>query len=102
MGARCVGEAFGGEELADRGEPLEPRHERAERGELHLALVWSKVRRERERDVEPVGRQRVGGAVRPFEQHHGVGGLVDAELGELARLSDAEQVGMHHRKRGSA
>ena len=42
MGARRVGQAFGSEELADRGEPLEPRRERAEAGELSLALVRSR------------------------------------------------------------
>ena len=94
-----VGQALIGEELADRDHPLEPRHERAVRDQLGVALVGAEMRRERKRNVEPVSRQRIGGAVRPFEQHHRrLGGLIDAELGKLARMADAIEIGVHHRE----
>ena len=55
--------------------------------------------RQRERDIEPVRRQEACGAVRPFQQHHGVPGqVVEAELGELAGPLQAVKVGMHHGK----
>src|SRR5438067_1219416 len=45
-------------------------------------------------DIEPVGREHVFGAVRPFEQHHGIlGRFIDAELGEFARMRHAIEIG---------
>ena len=97
MRACRVRQAFVGKELADRHHPLEPWHERAVRDQLGAALVAAEMRRERERDIEPVSRERIRGAVRPFEQHHrGVRRLVDAELGKLARMGDAIEIGVHH------
>ena len=53
---------------------------------------------EREGDVEPVGGQEAGGAVGPFEQHHGaLGEIVEAELGELGRARQPVEIGMHQR-----
>src|SRR5262245_23179580 len=51
--------------------------------------------RKRERNVEPIGRQKAIRAVRPFEQHHrALGQVVEAELGELRRSRQAVEVGM--------
>jgi len=77
--------------------PLDPRRERAVPGDLGIARVDPEVRRQRERDVEPVGRQYVLGAVGPFQQHHGIlGRLVDTKLGQFARMGHPIEVGMHH------
>ena len=57
---------------------------RAIAGDASVAEFELELGRERERDVEPVGRQEAGRAVRPFEQHHrAFRQVVEAELGEL-------------------
>ena len=75
------------EEAADRRRcARRARAKRAVAGDPRLAGFGPELRREREGDVEAVRRQESGGAVRPFQQHHGVlGQVVEAELGELAR-----------------
>ena len=69
------------------------------RDQFRVALVGAEMRRERERDVEPVGRQtrpRRGPAIPAAPRP--LGWLVEAELGKLARVRHAIEVGMHHRE----
>src|SRR5262249_55306120 len=50
--------------------------------------------RKRERNVEPIGRQKAVRAVGPFEQHHrALGQVVEAELGELGGARQAGEGG---------
>ena len=54
---------------------------------------------EREGDVEAVGRQEAGGAIGPFQQHHGaIGQIVEAELGKLGRAREPVEIGMNERE----
>ena len=49
-----------------------------------IAEVGAELRRQREGNVEPVGRQKSGRAVGPFQEHHGaLREVVEAELGKL-------------------
>src|SRR5437016_7287837 len=62
-----IAEALVSEELADDGQSLQARREAAIAGQLGVALVRSALRYQRECNIEPVRRQYVAGAVRPFE-----------------------------------
>ena len=87
------------QEAAHRRHPLHPRREAAVTGHPRVAELELELGGERERDVEPVGRQPAAGAVGPFEQHHrALGQVVEAELGELGGARGAVEVGMHHLK----
>ena len=44
--------------------------------DLHIARLEPGLRHERERDVDPVGRQPIRGAVRPFDDKHRAVGQV--------------------------
>ena len=73
--------------------------ERAIAGDAGMAELELELGCERERDVEAVGRQKAGRAVRPFDQHHGAfRQVVEAELGKLCRTRQPVEVGMHQRK----
>ena len=97
--AERVAVAALGDELAHPRDAVDARRERAVAGDAGVAELELELGRERERDVEPVGRQEAGGAVRPFDQHDGVlRQVVEAELGEFGRARQAVEVGMHHRK----
>ena len=55
--------------------------------------------RQRERHVEPVGRQEPVCAVGPFEQHHRLFGQVaETEFGEFRRPGHTIEVHMHQWK----
>ena len=96
MRARLRGHSLLDQEVPDRGEPLDARRESAMAGDLGVALVRSEVRRKRECDLEAVGGQHFGRTVRPFEQDHRIlRRFIDPELGELARVRYAIEVGMH-------
>ena len=90
------------EEMADRGEPLDARRERAVAGDLGVADSSPSCGASVSAMSSRSARQQVGGAVRPFEQHDGV-------LGRSSKPSSASsparptpvEVGMHHGKRGS-
>ena len=50
-------------------------------------------------DVEPVGRQKSGGAVRPFHHHHrAVGQIVEAEFGEFGGAGQPVEIGVNQRE----
>ena len=64
-----------------------------------IADFGAELRRQREGDVEAVGRQKAGGAIGPFQQHHGaVGQIVEAELGEFGRARQPVEIGMNERE----
>ncbi len=92
-----------GDELPHRRHAVDARRQRAIAGDAGMAEFELELGRERERDVEPVGRQEAGRAVRPFQQHdRALRQVVEAELGELRRSGQAVEVGMDQRKRGSS
>ena len=75
------------------------RRERAIADDARIADLGAELRRQREGDVEAIGRQQTGGAVRPFHQHHGAfGQVVEAEFGELGRAREPVEIGMDQRK----
>ena len=77
------------QEAAHRRHPLHPRREGAVTGHARMAELELELGGERERDVEPVGRQQVAGAVGPFEQHDRVRGqVVEAELRQLGYAAE--------------
>ncbi len=87
------------EKVAHRRDPLGARPEGAMSGDAHMAVLEPELRRQGERDVEPVGRQEAGGAVRPFEQGERADGeILEAELGQFVRARDPVEIGMHHGK----
>ena len=78
---------------------LDARSKRAVADEAGIADLGAELRRQREGDVEAVGRQESGGAVGPFHQHHGaVGQIVEAEFGELGRARQPVEIGMNERE----
>ena len=88
-----------GNELAHRRHAIDARRECAVAGDAGVAEFQLELGRERERDVEPVRRQKPRRAVRPFDQHDGVfRQVVEAEFGQLGGARQAVEVGMHHRK----
>ncbi len=57
------------------------------------------LRRQREGDVDAVGRQPVAGAVRPFHQHDALlGRSSKPEFGEFVRTGEPVEIGMHQRE----
>jgi hypothetical protein len=87
------------QKAADRGQPVGAQGECPVTGDADVAMVGPKLRRERERDVEPVRRQEAGRAIRPFHHRHGAfGQVVEAELLQFARRVEPVEVGMHHRE----
>ena len=83
------------EKTVQRGQMRDPRRRGAVPDDAGDAALEGIVRVERERDLDPIGRQRLAGAVGPFHHHHGAGNVVDAELGELAQSGQTVEVGMH-------
>ena len=64
-----------------------------------IAHFGAERRCERECDVEPVGRQKSGGAIGPFHQHHrAIGKIVEAEFGKLGRAGEPIEIGMDDRE----
>ena len=87
------------QELADRQDALGARGKAAVTRDACPAHRRSLRGRQRQCDVEPVGRQEARGAVGPFQQRHGaVGHVLEAEFGELARPRQTVEIGMHQRK----
>ena len=85
-GADRLAVAAFGDELARRRQAVDALTERAIAGHARMAKFQLELGGERERDVEPIGRQQVGGTLGPFDQHHGsFGQVVEAELGKLGR-----------------
>jgi hypothetical protein len=83
------------EELAGHRHPPHARGEPAMAGHLHVAESLAALRRHGESDVETVGRQETGGAVRPFQQHQRfLRQVVEAKLRQLGRVRDAVKIGM--------
>ncbi len=88
-----------GDELAHRRDPLHPRREAAVAGHARVAEFELELGGERERDVEPVRRQRVGRPVRPFDHDDSVlRQIVEAELGHFGGARQAVEIGVHQRK----
>ena len=78
------------EEGAQLRDALRARREGAIADDARIADLGAELRRQRERDVEAVGRQEAGGAIRPFHQHHrALGQVVEAEFGEFGRARQA-------------
>ena len=87
------------EEGAHQRDALGARRKGAVADIADMAGFGAELRRQREGDVETVGRQEAGGAVGPFQQHHGaVGQIVEAELGEFRRARQPVEIGVHHRE----
>src|SRR5438045_3450740 len=63
----------------DDRNPVGAGREGAIAGDARLAVLGAGLGVQRERDVEAVGRQETGGAIRPFQQHHRLlGQIVEA------------------------
>ena len=87
------------QERADEGDAFRARREIAVADVAGAADFGPELRRQRKRDVEPVRRQKSGGAVGPFHQHHRVfGQIVEAELGELGRARQPVEIGVDQRE----
>jgi hypothetical protein len=85
------------QEAADRGETFGARREPAIAGHARVAVVGTELGRQRERDVQPVGRQEARRTIRPFQQHHrSLRQIVEAKLREFARRIEPIEVGMNH------
>ena len=97
--ARGAGEAAAVEKTADGGDVLGAGGQRAVAGDARLAEGFPVLRRQREGDVEPVGGEKSGGAVGPFQEDHAtLGDIREAEFGELGRPRQPVEIGMHHGK----
>ena len=95
----CLAVTAFGDELAHGRDALYARREAAEAGDAGMAEFGLELGRQRQRDVDAVGRQEAGGAIGPFEQHHRfVRQVVEPELVELGRAREPVEVGMYQRK----
>ena len=71
------------------------RREGAIADDAGIANVSARVAAPRERDVEPIGWQRAGGAVRPFQQNdRRLGQIVEAELREFGCAAEPVEIGV--------
>ena len=87
------------EEGAHQRDALGARRKGAVADIADMAGFGAELRRQRKGDVETAGRQQAGGAVGPFQQHHGaVGQIVEAELGQFRGARQPVQIGMHQRE----
>ena len=85
-GAQRFAVAALGDELAHRRHAVDARRQRAKAGDAGVAEFELELGRQRERNVESIGRQKAVRAVGPLEQHHrAFRQVVEAELGELGR-----------------
>jgi hypothetical protein len=91
--------AGAGEEVADHSDALGARRERAIAGDARVAKGRTVLRCQCQRDVEPIGGQKSGGAVRPFQQRHRVlRDVVEAEFGKLIGSRQPVEISMHQRE----
>ena len=91
------------QEVANLSDSVNARSKRTVADDARVADLGAELRRQRESDVETVGRQETGGAIRPFEQHDGADGqVVEPELRELRRARQPVEIGMNRAKRGKS
>ncbi len=78
---------------------LDAGRERAVADHAGVAHLGTKLRRQREGDVEAVRRQQARRAVRPFQQHDAaLRQIVEAELGKFRTAGEPVEIGMHQQK----
>ena len=88
-----------GNELTRRRHAVDPRSERAVAGDAGVTEFELELGRQRERDVQPVGRQDARRAIGPFDQHHrAFRQIVETEFREISRSGEPVEVDMHQCK----
>ena len=87
------------EEGAQLRNALRARRERAIADDARIADLGAELRRQRKGNVEAIGRQQTGGAIRPFHQHHGAFGQVfESKFRQLGRAREPVKIGVDQRK----
>ena len=87
------------EEGAQLRNALRARRERAIADDARIADLGAELRRQRKGNVEAIGRQQTGGAIRPFHQHHGAFGQVfESKFRQLGRAGEPVKIGVDQRK----